>query len=181
MKEFEWIAIRNNDNRFDGQFFYGVSTTLIFCRPSCPSKLPLRQHVSIFLSQGAALEAGYRPCKRCCPDDVAFVQPRSQIVNQTIEIIETQLAEPLTLKKLAEQLFVSPTYLQKVFSKEMNVSPTRYLMKARMDLAKQQLLTTDLQVSDIAQSVGYLNAAHFSTAFHKYTNQSPTHYRTEVQ
>ncbi|MGB3259705.1 bifunctional transcriptional activator/DNA repair enzyme AdaA [Paenisporosarcina sp.] len=181
MNEIEWLALSKNDRRFDGQFFYGVSTTLIFCRPSCPSKVPLRQHVSIFLSQRAAIDAGYRPCKRCRPEDLSFVQSRSQIVNQAIGIIETHLAENLTLKKLAEQLFVSPTYLQKVFTKEMKLSPARFLLKARMDQAKHLLRTTDLLVCDIAQTVGYVNSAHFSTVFHRQTGESPTHYRTKVQ
>ena len=100
MNEVEWLALSKNDCRFDGQFFYGVSTTLIFCRPSCPSKVPLRQHVSIFLSQCAAIDAGYRPCKRCRPDDLSFVQSRSQIVNQAIGIIKTHLAETLYTEKI---------------------------------------------------------------------------------
>lgn len=181
MNEVEWEALSKCDRRFDGQFFYGVSTTLIFCRPSCPSKVPLRQHVSIFISLHAAIDAGYRPCKRCRPEDLSFVQARSQIVNEAIEIIKTNLEEPLTLNKMAAQLFVSPTYLQKVFTKEMKISPARFILKARMDQAKHLLRTTDLLVSDIAQSVGYVNAAHFSTVFHRQMGESPTHYRTKVQ
>ncbi|MCZ8538145.1 helix-turn-helix domain-containing protein [Paenisporosarcina quisquiliarum] len=181
MKEVEWLALSKNDRRFDGQFFYGVSTTLIFCRPSCPSKVPLRQHVSIFLSQRAAIDAGYRPCKRCRPEVLSFVHSRSQIVNEAIEIIKTKLDEPLTLKKLAERLFVSPTYLQKVFTKEMKISPARFILESRMDQAKHLLRTTDLLICDIAQTVGYVNAAHFSTVFHRHTGESPTYYRTKVQ
>jgi len=181
MKEIEWMAVSNNDATFDGQFFYGVSTTLIFCRPSCHSKVPQRKHVSIFSTQSSAIKAGYRPCKRCCPEDLIFIHPISQLVIQTTAIIDSQFAKPLTLKGMAEQVFVSSTHLQKVFTKEMKVSPSRYLMKSRMSKAKQLLQHSDLLVIEIAQSVGYQNASHFSTAFLRYTGNSPTQYRTKVQ
>lgn len=181
MKEIEWIAVSNNDETYDGQFFYGVSTTLVFCRPSCHSKKPLRKHVSIFPSLAEAVDAGFRPCKRCRPEDMVYIHPRSQLVNQTIKIIEVHFAEPLQLNLLAEHLFVSPTYLQKVFTKEMKVSPTGYLVTTRMSKAKHLLQTTDLLIINIAQSVGYRNAAHFSTTFHQHIGLSPTQYRTKVQ
>ncbi|WP_017380315.1 bifunctional transcriptional activator/DNA repair enzyme AdaA [Paenisporosarcina sp. TG-14] len=181
MKEIEWIAVSNNDDAFDGQFYYGVSTTLIFCRPSCHSKMPLRKHVSIFYTLRSAKDASYRPCKRCRPEDLIYTHPSTKLVNQTLSIIESQLTSPLTLKDMAEQLFVSSTYLQKVFMKETKVSPSRYLTNVRMSKAKHLLQHTDLLVINIAQSVGYQNAAHFSTAFQRYTGNSPTQYRTKVQ
>jgi AraC family transcriptional regulator of adaptative response / methylphosphotriester-DNA alkyltransferase methyltransferase len=63
MRDSEWEAIHTNDFKYDGIFYYGVSTTLIFCRPSCHSKMPLRKHVSVFQTIDMAQQTGYRPCK----------------------------------------------------------------------------------------------------------------------
>ena len=64
-----WEIIKNNDKNFDNKLWYGVATTKIFCRPSCVSRLPKRENVSIFQAAEQALEEGYRPCKRCRPMD----------------------------------------------------------------------------------------------------------------
>jgi methylphosphotriester-DNA--protein-cysteine methyltransferase len=63
-----WQAIQTRDTRWDGRLFYGVKTTGIYCRPSCPSKRPLSHSVEFFSTADAAEKAGYRPCKRCHPD-----------------------------------------------------------------------------------------------------------------
>ncbi|MCL6516648.1 Ada metal-binding domain-containing protein [Alicyclobacillus sp.] len=68
MPEDLWHAIVNCDVAYDGRFYYGVVSTGVFCRPSCRSKTPKREHVRIFLTTGEARAAGFRPCKRCKPD-----------------------------------------------------------------------------------------------------------------
>lgn len=68
MKEHLWKAIVNGDLSYDGRFFYGVNTTGVFCRPSCNSRKPKREHVRIFSTIREAMAAGFRPCKRCRPD-----------------------------------------------------------------------------------------------------------------
>lgn len=67
-----WQAVLDNDRRYDGAFFYGVASTGIFCRPSCPSRPPRRDRVRFFPTADAALAAGFRPCKRCRPDLTDF-------------------------------------------------------------------------------------------------------------
>lgn len=71
-----WQAVLDNDRRYDGTFFYGVASTGIFCRPSCPSRPPRRDRVRFFPTADAALAAGFRPCKRCRPDLTDF--PRAK-------------------------------------------------------------------------------------------------------
>jgi AraC family transcriptional regulator of adaptative response/methylated-DNA-[protein]-cysteine methyltransferase len=69
-----WQAVLNRDERGDGIFVYGVSSTLIFCRPSCPSRRPQRERARFFSSIEEAMEAGFRPCKRCRPETVSQCQ-----------------------------------------------------------------------------------------------------------
>ncbi len=72
MQDEMWTAIINCNPAYDGRFFYGVVTTGIFCRPSCKSKNPKKEHVRIFQSAQEAVGAGFRPCKRCQPDQMVW-------------------------------------------------------------------------------------------------------------
>ena len=66
-----WRSVISRDKAADGAFYYAVATTGIYCRPDCASRLPLRRNVAFYESTGAAERAGYRPCKRCKPDEAA--------------------------------------------------------------------------------------------------------------
>jgi AraC family transcriptional regulator of adaptative response / methylphosphotriester-DNA alkyltransferase methyltransferase len=181
MNEKEWCAVFTNNTAYDDLFFYGVSTTLIYCRPSCRSKTPLRKHVSIFVNQTDAISAGYRPCKRCRPDKTIVISSQVELVHQTVEYVNTHLSETLTLASIADKLFVSSTYLQKIFKGEMKESPSQYVISIRLEKAKALLQTTNTRVIDIANSIGYVNAGHFATVFQRHVGQSPTQYRSQSQ
>lgn len=75
-----WEAIVNNDSSYNGVFYYGVITTGIFCRPSCKSKCPLKEHVRIFESTDEAISADFRPCKRCRPDGARLPDEGKSVV-----------------------------------------------------------------------------------------------------
>ena len=87
-------AVKQNDTNYDGIFFYGVKTTGIFCRPSCRSKLPLKENVRFFDNAGEAIQAGFRPCKRCRSDLLSY-QPMEDIAGM--------------VKKQLEELYVRNT------------------------------------------------------------------------
>lgn len=181
VRDSEWEAISKNDSDYDGKFYYAVSTTLIFCRPSCHSKMPLRKHVTVYQTIDAAQEAGFRPCKRCRPDKEIAMSSQLELVHQTLEYVNDHLTETLTLESIADKLFVSSTYLQKIFKEEMKESPSQYVISMRLEKAKALLQSTDTRVIDIANSLGYVNAGHFATVFQRHVGQSPTQYRSQAQ
>src|SRR5689334_25043102 len=93
-----WTAVLKRDMSADGAFFYAVRTTGVFCRPTCASRLPRREHVAFFDDPAAARAAGFRPCKRCQPEGL----PRElEIVNRACAVLDAH-PERLTLQQLSD-------------------------------------------------------------------------------
>lgn len=170
-----WQAIIENDEGYDGKFFYGVQTTGIFCRPSCVSRQPNREHVKLFRTSAEAAQAGFRPCKRCEPTEAK--PPNESWVEAAAYWLETHYAEQLTLELLAEAMHRSPYDLQRTFKRIKGVSPAAYLLNIRMNRAKRLLAGSDRSVADVGGAVGIRNAAYFTAIFHKHTGMTPTEYR----
>ena len=175
MNEEVWAAIVRCDPAYDGKFYYGVVTTGIFCRPSCKSKNPKKAHVRVFQSVEEAVAAGFRPCKRCRPDQRLW--PEEEWIEKAIQLIESRYAAPLTLHHLAAMLHISPYHLHRTFKRLVGRTPTEYIRAFRLDAATKLLLETDCPISEIAGQVGFPNAASFSTVFQKQYGISPSAYR----
>jgi len=86
-----WQAVAQRDGRFDGVFVYAVRSTGIYCRPSCPSRRPQPEQVIFFLAPGAAERAGFRPCRRCRPHEIATRHPHAELVERACRAIETSM------------------------------------------------------------------------------------------
>ncbi len=177
MNEEQWQAIVRCDASYDGRFYYGVASTGIFCRPSCRSRTPAVRNVSIFQHYEEALTAGYRPCKRCKPDEL--MAPNEAWVAAIAEWIEQRLSETFTLEGLAERMHGSPYHLQRMFKRSRGVTPTQYAQEKRIERAKQLLSGTDHSVAAVAAQVGMPNSAHFATVFAAKTGLTPTQYRRQ--
>ncbi|MCY9692896.1 bifunctional transcriptional activator/DNA repair enzyme AdaA [Paenibacillus alginolyticus] len=175
MQERFWKAIVANDAAYDGTFYYAVTTTGIFCRPSCKSRLPKKENVRIFVNRQAAFSENYRPCKRCRPDGVRL--PDEEWVSLMASHIEEHYTEPLTLTTLADHFYASVYHLQRTFKRVQGVTPLTYLQQVRIEAAKRLLLETNAPVNAIGVQVGIPNAAHFATMFQKKTGFSPTEFR----
>lgn len=173
-----WKAITENDIGFDDQFFYGVQTTGIFCRPSCKSRLPNKENVRIFKNAFIALEQGYRPCKRCKPDGLKL--PAEEWSQQIKEWLDNHYTEDVTLHILADIFHSSPYHLQRSFKRSTGLSPLFYLQQKRLEKAAQELLTTTRSVTDIGKTVGFANPSYFITLFKKKTGQTPAQFRKGV-
>jgi AraC family transcriptional regulator of adaptative response / methylphosphotriester-DNA alkyltransferase methyltransferase len=172
-----WRAIVNCDPTFDGQYVYAVTTTGIFCRPSCRSRTPKPENVRIFHSPDEALAAGFRPCKRCRPEENAF-GPEAALVEQAKAIIEQRYPEPLTLGTLAKQLSVSPCHLHRMFKRWTGITPAKYILKQRLQAAEAALRTdSPSSITEVALAVGFRSASHFTAVFRKATGYTPTEYR----
>src|SRR4051794_21552162 len=102
----KWQAIINNDASYNNQFFYAVKTTGIFCKPSCKSRVPKKENVRIFQKKDQALDANFRPCKRCRPTNERL--PDSEWVALITEYIDKNFTEKLTLETLADISHGSP-------------------------------------------------------------------------
>ena len=138
-----WQAVVDRDGSLDGTFVFGVSSTGIFCRPSCPAKRPRRENVSFFDHPLQAEQAGYRACLRCRPNAVDG-NPQSALVRAICRYIEQHIVDQhiedrLTLNLLAKEFRRSPFHLQRTFKSVLGVSPNAYMDACRLRQVKQNL------------------------------------------
>lgn len=177
MEDVYWKAIVECDTAFDGDVFYGVKTTGIFCRPSCRSKTPKKENVVIFSNNSEPREDGFRPCKRCRPDLLNPSSAQDDLVNQAAALLSASYSRDWKLNNLAERLYISRFYLQRVFKQRLGLSPAEFLANRRIDAARELLTTTELSITEVAAETGFHNPAYFSTLFHKKTGVAPSKFR----
>ncbi len=132
-----WQAVVERDSRFDGVFYFGVRSTGIYCRPICPARRPRRDQVTFFTSKAKAQAAGFRPCRRCRPDDES-PEARALLAEQARHLLD-QAESPLTLSALARQVGASPSHLQRVFKAAVGLSPRAYFANRRLERFKSQV------------------------------------------
>ena len=133
-----WRATLARDARWDGRFVFAARSTRIYCRPSCPARRPARRQVVFFPLPEAAERAGFRPCRRCRPQE-APGSPSLELVRRVCRAIETGLEEPLTLRALGAHVGVSPGHLQRTFTRLMGITPREYADARRLDRLKVHL------------------------------------------
>ncbi len=136
--EAKWNAVLSRDARFDGQFVFAVSSTGIYCRPSCPSRRPRRDRVSFFQLPEAAEQAGFRACRRCHPRNGRAIDPQSEMVQQVCRLVEDS-EERLTLATLSKQMGVSSFHLQRTFKKIVGITPRQYAEVCRTNKFKDSV------------------------------------------
>jgi AraC family transcriptional regulator of adaptative response/methylated-DNA-[protein]-cysteine methyltransferase len=154
--ERRWQAVLDRDSALDGAFVFGVSSTGVFCRPSCPSKRPRRENVRFFDHATAAEQAGYRACLRCRPKALDG-NPQSALVRAVCRYIEQHIEDRLTLSVLAREFRRSPFHLQRTFKSALGVSPKAYIDACRLRQVKQNLqaghsVTTSLYAAGYGSS-----------------------------
>ncbi|MEX2415224.1 MAG: bifunctional transcriptional activator/DNA repair enzyme AdaA [Paenibacillaceae bacterium] len=180
LTEEKWQAIINNDASYDGQFYYAVKTTGIFCRPSCKSRPPKIENVGIFLTTEQSLSADYRPCKRCKPTGHRL--PDDEWIALVTEYIDKNYMNNLTLDILAEISHGSPYHLHRTFKRVTSMTPVEYIQQRKIEQAKELLMTTGVAIAGVGLSVGLANTPYFITLFKKKTGYTPASYRqTQIQ
>jgi len=135
----KWNAVLAKDAHFDGQFVFAVSSTGIYCRPSCPSRRPRRERVSFFQLPENAEQAGFRACRRCHPRSAPSVDPQTQMAREICRVIEANEGEPITLSALSERLGVSSFHLQRTFKSVTGITPKEYAETYRVNKFKQDV------------------------------------------
>jgi AraC family transcriptional regulator, regulatory protein of adaptative response / methylated-DNA-[protein]-cysteine methyltransferase len=133
-----WQAVVDRDRSLDGAFVFAVSSTGVFCRPSCPAKHARRENVSFFDNALQAEQAGFRACLRCRPKAVDG-NPQSTLVRAMCRYIEQHLEDRVTLSQLAREFRRSPFHLQRTFKSVLGVSPKAYIDACRLRQVKQNL------------------------------------------
>ncbi len=151
-----WAAVTRRDRAFDGRFVTGVTSTGIYCRPSCPARHPARANVSFFSSGAEARAAGLRACKRCLPDQVARDKAA---VAAAIREIRARSDTP-SLAVLAALTDYSPSHFQRVFKRMIGLSPAAYSRALREGRARDALSRSD-SVTGAIYEAGYNSASRF--------------------
>jgi AraC family transcriptional regulator of adaptative response/methylated-DNA-[protein]-cysteine methyltransferase len=132
--------VLERDARADGQFFYAVKSTKIYCRPSCPSRRPARKNVSFFPTAAAAEQAGYRPCKRCEPDRATpRPDPQAAVIAAAAEYLTAHASEPTRLADLAKATGAGRLTILRGFRRVFGVSPGEFAKAQRVAHFKDAL------------------------------------------
>jgi AraC family transcriptional regulator of adaptative response/methylated-DNA-[protein]-cysteine methyltransferase len=153
-----WAAILARDRAADGAFVYAVATTGVFCRPSCASRRPLRRNVRFFDGGAAAVEAGFRACRRCGPGAPDRGRERSARILEACRLLEGE--ERLTTRALARRLGVDVFGLQRAFKAEVGVTPQAYRRRALAERARAELSRAP-SVSAAIYGAGYSTSSRF--------------------
>lgn len=147
-----WQAVLARDRSADGAFVTAVSSTGIYCRPSCPARHPQRENVRFFDDALAAERAGYRACRRCDPNIPTDSQ--TTLVQDICRYLDTHTDEAITLEKLSEQFHSSPAHLGRIFKRAVGVTPRAYLESRRVSRLKVELRSSE-SVTDAQYEAGY--------------------------
>ncbi len=168
-------AVRRRDCSADGQFYYGVLTTQIYCRPSCGARLPLFQNVTFHPSPEAAERAGFRPCKRCRPRDTAPEPRAREVVRQICALLDGSEAR-LSLQQLADHVGMSAPHVQRLFKKEVGMSPREYGAAQRL-MRMRGALREGSQVTSALYEAGYTSSSRFYERESKSLGMQPSELR----
>ena len=170
-----WDAVVARDAGADGEFFYSVKTTGVYCRPSCASRRARPENVTFHRSAADAERAGFRPCKRCNPDQPSLVQQRSLKVAQLCRWIETAEATP-TLVELARHAGMSVFHLHRIFKAITGLTPRDYASAHRARLLRRELPRSE-SVTQAIYHAGYGSNGRFYDEADDVLGMTPTRYR----
>ncbi len=168
------------DSRFDGQFFVGVLTTGIYCRPICPAVAPKSENVSYYPSAAAASEAGYRPCLRCRPECAPGTPAwggTSTTVRRGLRLIAGGALDDGDVEHLSNRLGVTSRHLRRLFTKHLGASPLAVAHTQRLHFAKRLIDETALSMSHISSAAGYGSIRRFNDTFKKTYGRTPRELR----
>ncbi len=173
-------AVRSRDARFDGEFFFAVATTGIYCRPSCPAVTPKRENVSFFATAAAAQGAGFRACRRCRPDAVpgsADWNARADVVGRAVRLIGDGVVDREGVAGLAARLGYSARQVQRQLNAELGAGPIALARAQRGHTARVLLQTTSMQAAEIAFAAGFASVRQFNETMREIYAATPTELR----
>jgi AraC family transcriptional regulator, regulatory protein of adaptative response / methylated-DNA-[protein]-cysteine methyltransferase len=170
-----WAAVVARDPRADGTFYYSVDTTGVYCRPSCGSRQANPNHVRFHKTAAEAARAGFRPCRRCRPDQPSLDQVHAALVADACRVIETAEVMP-TLAVLAKRAGLSPYHFHRVFKARTGVTPKAYAAANRARRVRDRLAASKT-VTEAIYEAGFNSASRFYEKSGQVLGMTPTHYR----
>jgi AraC family transcriptional regulator of adaptative response/methylated-DNA-[protein]-cysteine methyltransferase len=174
--DLRWKALAERDRAADGTFVYGVTSTGVYCRPSCPSRRPRADRVRFFDTTHEARQAGFRACKRCRPDTVGLAQPGVDAVRRVSAYLATHADESVTLAHLARVASMSPHHLQRRFKALVGLSPREYQAAMRANRLRASL-RDGLDVTSAIYEAGYGSPSRVYEASPTGKGMTPSAYR----
>ena len=170
-----WDALIARDSTHDGEFVFAVSSTGVYCRPSCPARRPRRENVKFFSRPDQAEKAGFRECLRCRPRSISG-NPQLDLAKEICRFIEQHLDEPVTLQRLGKVFRQSPFHLQRRFKAALGVTPREYADSCRLRQLKRNLQAGD-NVTRAMYDAGYGSSSRLYEKTSSQLGMTPDKYR----
>ena len=176
LDEARWAAFVARDPAFDGHFFVSVKTTGIYCRPSCPARRPKRENVRFYDTAAEAEKAGFRPCKRCKPDQPSLFQQHAEKIREACRLIEMAEEEP-KLEALARKVGLSPYHFHRIFKASLGVTPKAYATAHRNKRVREEL-SQSATVTEAIYGAGFNSNGRFYATSSKVLGMNPSQFRS---
>src|ERR1700689_3229199 len=173
--DLRWQAVLARDASQDGRFVFAVSSTGVYCRPSCAARRPRRENVAFFAQPDQAEKAGYRACLRCRPRAIGG-HGATEVVKGICRYIEQHLDEPLTLARIGSEFHQSPFHLQRTFKSVLGVTPRAYADSCRMNQLKDNLRAGH-SVTQSLYDAGYSSSSRLYERTASQLGMTPDKYR----
>jgi AraC family transcriptional regulator of adaptative response/methylated-DNA-[protein]-cysteine methyltransferase len=174
-EEERWAAMVRRDRAADDLFYYSVSTTGVYCRPSCAARLPLREHVRFYATCAEAEAAGFRPCKRCRPKEARLEQRQAAAITRACRLIE-QSEEAPDLDALAAAAGMSRFHFHRVFKSITGLTPKAYAAAHRSKRVRRELDRAHT-VTDAIYEAGFNSSGRFYANSSKMLGMTPRNFR----
>ena len=175
-----YSAVVAKDSRFDGYFYSGVTSTGIYCRPSCPAVTPKKANMTFHVTAAAAQQSGFRACKRCSPDaspGSAQWRARSDTAARAMRLISDGLVDRVGVSGLASHLGYSPRQLQRICMSELGAEPLALARAQRAHTARLLIETTTLSMTKISTASGFSSVRQFNDTVGAIYAATPTQLR----
>ncbi|MBA4010879.1 MAG: bifunctional DNA-binding transcriptional regulator/O6-methylguanine-DNA methyltransferase Ada [Phenylobacterium sp.] len=170
-----WAALAARDAAADGAFFYSVRTTGVYCRPSCAARPARPENVAFHTSTAEAEAAGFRPCKRCKPDQAPLAQRNAAAVAAACRLIESAEEVP-GLEALAAEAGMSPFHFHRIFKAVTGVTPKAYADARRAERVRQALGEAGT-ITEAIYDAGFNSGGRFYEQSEKVLGMTPTRFR----
>ncbi|OOG41507.1 bifunctional DNA-binding transcriptional regulator/O6-methylguanine-DNA methyltransferase Ada [Rhodanobacter sp. C05] len=170
-----WIAVQTHDASADGTFYYSVRTTGVYCRPSCGARPARPENVAFHATAAEAEHAGFRPCKRCRPDQPSLGEQHAMLVTAACRLIESAETLP-TLEQLAKPSGLSPFHFHRVFKAVTGLTPKQYAQAQRARRVRRELDRSD-SVTTAIFDAGYNASSRFYETADRVLGMTPSSYR----
>ncbi len=170
-----WSAVVAKDAKADGIFWYSVRTTGVYCRPSCGARLPRPENIDFHASRADAEKAGYRPCKRCKPEQASLAERHATLILAACRRIENADGIP-SLEAIATQADMSPHHFHRVFKAVTGVTPKAYAMAHRAQRVRDELHRRT-RITDAIFDAGYNSNTRFYERSNALLGMTPSKWR----